>query len=129
MSKHQLFIPAAALTAVLAVCVTAIAAGRSTKEGVYTAAQSERGKAVFEKSCKNCHPPEFYAERIVRYADKPMNDFFEIISTTMPADNAGALLTSEYVDVMAYILEITGSPAGKAELSTDNMEGVTLAKP
>jgi hypothetical protein len=129
MSKHQILVPASALTAVLAVCFTALAAGRTTKEGVFTAEQADRGKIVFEKSCKNCHPPEFYSERLVRYANKPVNDFFEIVATTMPADNVGSLLTSEYVDVMAYILQITGSPAGKTELSTDNMEGLTLAAP
>ena len=32
----------------------------------------------------------------------PVEQLFESMSTTMPADNVGGLLTSEYVDVLAY---------------------------
>ena len=129
MSKQQILVPITALSAALVLCVTAFAASRTTKEGAFTDAQAERGKAVYEKSCKNCHQPEFYTEKLGRYQGQPLTAIFETMSTTMPADNAGALATSEYVDVLAYVLSITGSTAGKDELSTEAMDGIVIAKP
>jgi mono/diheme cytochrome c family protein len=129
MSKQTILFPVAALTAVLAIGVTAIAAGRTTKDGVFTAEQAERGKLVYDKSCKNCHQPEFYSERLLRYANQPVSALYDTVSGTMPADNVGSLLTSEYVDVLAYVFSITGSSPGKTELSTDTMQGINIAKP
>jgi mono/diheme cytochrome c family protein len=128
MSKQQIFLPAA-LSGVLVFCVAALAATRTTKDGAFTAEQAERGRLVYERSCKNCHQADFYRERLVRYENKPVATLFESVSTAMPADNVGSLLTSEYIDVLAYVFSITGSPAGKAELTTDTMEGINIAKP
>ena len=129
MSKHSLAIPITAFFATLTVCFAAIAATRTTKDGAFTAEQAERGKAVYERSCKNCHQADFYRERLLRYENKSVAALFESVSTAMPADNVGSLLTSEYIDVLAYVFSITGSPAGAAELTTDTMEGISIAKP
>jgi mono/diheme cytochrome c family protein len=104
----------------------ALASGRSTKDGAFTSAQAERGKAVYEQSCVNCHPIDFYREKLATWENKPVGQLFETISTTMPADNVGGLLTSEYLDVLAYIFSETGSPSGDEELTSDNMDAVTV---
>lgn len=106
----------------------AIANGRSTSDGAFTAEQVERGKAIYNQSCVNCHQADFYEERLARWENKPVGALFESVSTTMPADNVGALLTSEYLDVLAYIFSITGSPAGDEELTSDNMGAVIIAQ-
>jgi|HigsolmetaAR202D_1030399.scaffolds.fasta_scaffold00994_9 mono/diheme cytochrome c family protein len=104
----------------------ALANGRSTKDGAFTAEQAERGKAVYDKSCVNCHQVDFYRERLARWENKTVGELFESLSTSMPADNVGGLLTSEYIDVIAYIFSITGSPAGDEELTTDNMDAIAV---
>jgi mono/diheme cytochrome c family protein len=117
---------AAAIGAVT-VSVAAFAGGaKSTKDGVFTSEQADRGKAVYDKSCGNCHQADFYKERLPRYAGKPVEELFEVVSTTMPADNVGGLLTSEYVDALAYIFSITGSPSGTEELTSDNMGAINV---
>jgi mono/diheme cytochrome c family protein len=117
-----------ALIGVLGVSSLAAMAGGglSTKDGAYTTEQAERGKRVYEKSCINCHQADFYRDRLTRWQNKPVGQLFEVVSTTMPADNVGGLLTSEYVDVLAYIFSLTGSPAGSAELTTDNMDAIDV---
>jgi len=111
-------------------CVAAVAGGaRTTKDGVFTSAQADRGKLVYEQSCKNCHQADFYSERLVRWQNKSVEALFEAVSTTMPADNVGSLATSEYVDVLSYVFSITGSPSGKSELTSDNMGSVNVAAP
>jgi mono/diheme cytochrome c family protein len=106
----------------------ALANGRSTKDGAFTAEQAERGKAVYDKSCVNCHQEDFYRERFPTWENKTVGALFETVSTTMPADNVGSLLTSEYLDVLAYILSITGSPSGDEELTSDNMDAVVISR-
>jgi S-disulfanyl-L-cysteine oxidoreductase SoxD len=111
------------------VIASAATSARSTKEGAFTAEQADRGKLVYETSCKNCHQPEFYSERLTRYNNRSIDALFQSVSTTMPADNVGNLLTSQYVDVLAYIFSLTGSPAGSEELSTETMEGIKIVAP
>jgi mono/diheme cytochrome c family protein len=117
----------AATLGVVAVSVVALAGGaKSTKDGAFTAEQAERGKVVYEKSCGNCHQADFYRERLPRFQSKPVGELFEVVSTTMPADNVGGLLTSEYLDALAYIFSLTGSPAGTEELTSDNMDSIDV---
>ena len=118
---------ATALTVAISATGIALANSTSTQSGAYTAAQADRGKLVYEKSCVNCHQVDFYRERLPRYENRTAGALFEAVSTTMPADNVGSLLTSEYIDVIAYIFSITGSPAGATELSTDNMDAVQIS--
>jgi mono/diheme cytochrome c family protein len=125
-SKHTIVSFAATAVGVAAISMAAFAGGKSTKDGAFTAEQAERGKAVYEKSCGNCHQADFYRERLTRFAGKPVGELFEVVSTTMPADNVGGLLTSEYLDTLAYIFSITGSPAGTEELTSDNMDGINV---
>jgi S-disulfanyl-L-cysteine oxidoreductase SoxD len=107
--------------------LSSVANGLSTKNGVFTEEQAARGKQVYEKSCQNCHQPDFYVEKLAKWENKPVGALFQALSTTMPADNVGSLLTSEYLDVLAYVFSITGSPAGKSELTTDNMDSIAVA--
>lgn len=107
--------------------MAALASPRTTGDGVFTAAQAARGKAVYDKSCASCHPTEFYVERLARWESRPVADLFESLAASMPQDNPGSLLTSEYVDALAYIFSITGSPSGSSELTTENMEGLNVA--
>jgi len=116
----------ASAIAIVGVSVAAYAGAKSTKDGAYTSEQAERGKAVYEKSCSNCHQADFYRDRLTRYQSKPVGQLFEVVSTTMPADNVGGLLTSEYLDALAYIFSITGAPAGSEELTTDNMDAINV---
>lgn len=125
-SLHRIALVAGTAIGIAALSV-AVASGRSTKDGAFTAEQAERGKAVYDKTCVTCHPTaDFYRERIARWENKTVMSLFDSISTSMPADKPGDLLTSEYVDVLAYIFSVTGSPAGQEELTTDNMESVTV---
>ena len=112
---------------IVGVSLAAYAGAKSTKDGAFTSEQAERGKDVYEKSCSTCHQADFYRDRLTRYQSKPVGQLFEVVSTTMPADNVGGLLTSEYLDALAYIFSITGSPAGSEELTTDNMDSINVA--
>jgi alcohol dehydrogenase (cytochrome c) len=125
-SKQTLVAMTAGAVGVAMISMAAYAGAKSTKDGAYTSAQAERGKAVYDASCGSCHQADFYRERLTRFQSKPVSELFEVISTSMPADNIGGLSNSEYRDVLAYIFSITGSPSGNEELTEENMASINV---
>ena len=93
----------------------------------YTAAQADRGKAVYTESCSSCHGPslrgganEFAAPPLAgpfffeKWSGRPIEEFFRYAAENMPPDRRVA--AEAYVDVMAYILQVWKYPAGSSEL-------------
>lgn len=89
----------------------------STLDGVYTAEQAAAGKTTYQRACAGCHTLDWYTGDVVRaWEGGTVYGLFEVISTTMPQDNPSSLRRSEYVDVLAYILEVNGMPPGDTPL-------------
>lgn len=86
------------------------------KDGVYTEAQAQAGKQVFDQYCSACHVKEFYEAKLMSWNGQPLSDLYDSMSATMPEDNAGGLMLQEYTDVMAYILSLLAYPAGEKAL-------------
>ena len=103
-----------------AFAAVAAQAPKSVNEGIYTAAQADRGAAVFDKTCTACHDTARFTgdEFLAGWTGKPLHDLFNHMSTTMPEDNPGSLKPQQYADVVAYFLKLNGYPAGKAELES-----------
>lgn len=94
-------------------------APRSTLDGVYTSEQAARGRETYVRVCSQCHALDWYRGDVVRaWEGAPLYGLFEVISTTMPQDNPGSLRRRDYVDMLAYILQLNGMPTGGQELST-----------
>ena len=110
----------AALLWVVAFAALAAQSSKSVNEGIYTAAQAERGAATFKTSCTACHEPSRFTgdEFLAGWTGKPLHELFQHMSTTMPEDNPGSLKPQQYVDVVAYFLQLNGYPAGKTELQS-----------
>ena len=91
---------------------------KSVNDGVYTAAQADRGAAVFKTTCTACHETEKFtgAEFLTGWTGKPIHELYDTISTTMPEDNPGSLKPQQYIDVIAYFLKLNGYPVGTTEL-------------
>lgn len=105
-----------ALALTTAAIADAGAAPTSISDGVYTAEQAALGKPMFEQNCSTCHNADFYKTVFQTWRGQPLIYLFEQIMSAMPADKPGALLDNEYEDVMAYVLQITGFPAGDTRL-------------
>jgi mono/diheme cytochrome c family protein len=101
----------------------------SVWDGVYTADQAKRGADLFAKSCASCHgdelegegqaPPLTGSEFMGNWNKQVVDDLFEIVKATMPADKPGSLSRAANADIMSYIFQVNGFPAGKADLPTD----------
>ncbi|GJM12313.1 MAG: hypothetical protein DHS20C12_07160 [Pseudohongiella sp.] len=114
----------------LAVSQIGVAQERTVNDGVFTAAQVETGKLVYDNSCKTCHDMRFYRDILRSYNNQPVLWMWEAMLGTMPADNPGSLMLDEYTDVIAYILSENGFPAGESKLDPDNgMDVIKVVSP
>lgn len=91
---------------------------KTTNSGVYTAAQAERGKKLFESKCTTCHDTARFTGDVFLDAwdGKPLKDVWDIASGTMPEDNPGSLQQQEYGDILAFFLSLNQFPTGDTEL-------------
>ena len=118
MIRPVLFSTTALALLVSAAAVNGQAPTKTTNSGVYTAAQAERGKKLFEAKCTACHDTaRFTGDTFLEAWDgKPMKDVWDIASGTMPEDNPGSLQQQEYGDILAYFLHLNAFPTGETEL-------------
>jgi len=95
----------------------------------YTADQAKRGADAYANSCASCHgdnlegegqaPALSGSEFMGNWNKQLVDDLFEIVKSTMPADKPGTLSRARNADIMAYIFQVNGFPAGSAELPSD----------
>lgn len=99
----------------------------SLAAGAYTNAQADRGFSAFMKSCSKCHgadlqgleaPPLSGATFMSRWQGHSVDELFEHTLDFMPADEPRSLDPPTVADLMAYVLQFNGYPAGDTELPT-----------
>jgi hypothetical protein len=102
-------------------------------EGVYTPEQAARGEAVYVNRCVGCHEgqngdgPQLMGRLFLdRWREETLEPLFTFIKTSMPGDLPGSLDERAYTDVVAYILQANGLPAGKNELRADLVGRIQL---
>ena len=118
-----------ALILLFGVC-GASAQQRSTASGVFTAEQAKNGEQVYQAQCATCHGSELQntdpeapslTEGAFKFGwqGKTLANRFEQIRSTMPLGKARSLDDQTYVDIIAYILQFNGIPAGSQKLTPD----------
>lgn len=97
---------------------------------LFTSAQADRGQQLFRSVCSSCHYTNEFSGEDFRYAWRRQNadDLFEYMADAMPEDAPGSLSSQQYLDVLAYMLELNGLPAGGSELSRGALAGISLAQ-
>ncbi|HXS80326.1 MAG TPA: hypothetical protein VN818_08570 [Gammaproteobacteria bacterium] len=118
----------------LAVALAAQTGRRTVRDGVFSAAQAERGARVFESICTNCHEiAEFtgsgaYLEEV---DGESLWETFDFVSSEMPEDDPASLRLEEYAAVLAYIFSVYGLPSGDVDLAVDqeSLEAITIVRP
>ena len=104
-------------------------------QGVYTSAQAERGKATFLASCQRCHNadlsgdrgPALKGERFMKtWGGGSVNRLFEKIRDTMPSFSTSTIDEASKLDVVTFILQTNGFPAGDKELALSELEPIQI---
>ena len=118
------------------------APARSVRDGVYTADQAARGKAVYLDKCVECHKEDLRGDQQMtpslvgiaftfRWKDKNLYDYFVGMRNTMPQSEPGSLSEETYADLVAYLLSEIGYPTGDQEILPDAavLEAITIEAP
>lgn len=114
--------------ATAAACAVLIAAAAKADQParIYSAAQAERGIALYLQRCAVCHdramsgldvnPALTGAGFLSAWNGRPVSDLTSRIRTTMPLDDPGSLGLADTAALTAAILRANGFPAGEADL-------------
>lgn len=102
------------------------------RDGVFTAEQARRGQAAYTGPCDRCHgykldgasddpdmlpaPPVAGRKFLREWRGRPLAALFEYVRTAMPSNNPGYLSDAEVADIVAYMLSVSGMPAGNDAL-------------
>jgi quinoprotein glucose dehydrogenase len=105
------------------------AAPRSVWDGVYSAEQVGRGRKGYNSQCARCHgenllgnddaPPLVDQDFLDNWNGKSVGSLVELTRKKMPSDGPGKLSRQFCTDVVAYILNANGYPAGGHNLEPD----------
>jgi mono/diheme cytochrome c family protein len=143
-----------AAAAFVAISVAASAAAQSVSgrsatiwDGVFTAEQALRGQAAYTGPCDRCHgykldgapedpvmlpaPPVAGGKFLRKWNGRSLAALFEYTRTTMPSNNPGYLSDAEVADIVAYMLSVSGAPAGGDALQADlsALAGIVIVSP
>ena len=101
----------------------------SVWNGVFTLEQAEHGKAVYTKSCSRCHGEDLAGRRdyplsgerfIEHWEAHTVDHLYRLIRDSMPPDGINTVDPKDKRDIVAYLLQQNGFPAGSTELSLDD---------
>ena len=114
----------------------------STASGVFSAEQAKNGERAFQAKCATCHGQDLHStdaeapdltEGAFKFGwqGKTIANRFEQIRGSMPLGNARSLDDQTYIDIVAYILQFNGIPAGNQKLEPDDrvLEQIVVAVP
>jgi hypothetical protein len=107
---------------------------------LYTEEQATKGALAYYKNCAMCHAPTLEGQSAgysgpalkgAEFADPSydfhLSDIFNFVAKLMPAATPGSLTHVQDVDIMAFILQQNGYPAGSKELVYEEAEKSRVA--
>ena len=105
--------------------------------GYYTLDQATAGAEIYGTKCASCHGAQMegyigpslrgHAFQVITSRETSADRLLLIISRNEPQNNPGGLSDEQDADVLAYILQVNGFPAGKAKLSAFTARQLDLA--
>lgn len=112
---------------------------RTVWDAVYTEGQARRGEAAFAQSCASCHAEDLRgrstAPSLVEesfaflWGDLTVGELFSRTRTKMPSDRPGSLPPETYADIVAFLLQKNGFPAGATEMAAvaDALDAIRIS--
>jgi quinoprotein glucose dehydrogenase len=115
---------------VLFLLITGVSSAQTTtRDGVYTEQQVVSGGALYLRSCVECHgitlaggeagPALVGGAFWSQWQDQSLAAFFQINASTMPVNNPNGFSPEQYADLVAFMLQQNGLPAGEEPLSAN----------
>jgi mono/diheme cytochrome c family protein len=120
--------------AALELYTSGAAQGGTVWDGVFSDAQAARGEVLYAEQCQTCQVLEGAAVAPVlvgrlfleNWDGSTMAELAEVISTTMPPAAPGNLSPEDIAATLAYMLSMSGAPAGEADLGPASLGGLVV---
>lgn len=132
----------AALAASLAQAPPALAQRFRARRGpaaTYTAAQAAQGRAAYARACASCHGQNLSGSEFAgalngnrfsqNWSGKSVEALFTYVHTRMPPSKPGSLSPATVAQLVAYIVQVNGIPAGHTSLPVDPKRLAALTIP
>ena len=106
--------------------------------GTDSQVQASAGHVLFAQKCQKCHQtsgeamgPPLVGDAFLREWDgKTARALYSRIVSTMPADDPGSLGEKDVIDIVLFVLQQNGMPAGeKAIASPDGLNSIAVKGP
>ena len=107
---------------------------RTVHEGVFAAAQAERGRGQYESLCQTCHGADLSGGRartlsgedfMRNWRGLTLHDLFDRLQT-MPPSASIRVEEETYLDILSFVLDTNGFPAGETVLTAEALEGILI---
>ena len=104
-------------------------------QGVYTAAQADRGRAAYTTSCLRCHNADLSGDRgpalkgerfMTTWGAGGVDRLFAKIRDTMPPFATSTLDDATKLDIVTFILQTNGFPPGGTELAAADLQSIQI---
>jgi len=119
--------PSVLFVAIAALASGAVLMGRQQPvAGPYAVEQATAGRAAYDTNCASCHGADLTGGAVPALAGPPFlgswgskttRDLLGLVQTTMPPDKPGGLPEQTYLNIVSYIMQANGSPAGPQPLT------------
>jgi polar amino acid transport system substrate-binding protein len=110
----------------LLITVFALPQSAPNSAGWYTIAQAANGAKAYQKTCASCHgaklqgglgPALVGRQFWLTYAGKKVSTLWSAVHTTMPMTAPGSVSARNSINIMAFLLQKNGVPAGSTPLN------------
>jgi mono/diheme cytochrome c family protein len=107
------------------VCAFALAQTPAVSDGWYTAAQAVNDVKAYQKTCAGCHGaklqggmgPALVGKQFwLTYSGKKVSTLWSAVHTQMPMTAPGSVSGKNSINIMAFLLQKNGIPAGTTPL-------------
>jgi mono/diheme cytochrome c family protein len=105
----------------------------SVLDGVYSEAQATRGKEQYGEKCSECHEgaepngPELMGSTFVdNWREDTLDGLYTFIKTRMPQDAQGSLSDAQYIDILAYLLQLNNYKTGAKDLTAEATKNILM---
>ena len=115
------------LLSLIAVPALTAISGRSQTPAAYTAVQAANGLAAYQTNCASCHLPDLTGRNeapqlaglnfVNAWGSRTTADLIRYIQATMPPSNQGGLSEETYANIVGFLLQANGAPAGDHPLA------------
>jgi mono/diheme cytochrome c family protein len=116
---------------------------KTVLDGAFAAGQAARGRAAYQDACSRCHGEALQGHVggygggadapmltgkifIDRWREDNLVELFTVIRAGMPRQAVDSVSTPAKLDILAYILQVSGFPSGREELTADSLSSTRL---